>query len=318
VNPASSDAPLSPTTGAAGGSPAPVELDRRAARGSVAALAAFLGWGAAPIYFHHVGHIPLLEVMAHRALWSLVLVLIAIGVSRRFHLFGEVLRRRRSRRLLFGSTLLITLVWGVFIWAVSHHRVLDVSLGYYVSPLISVLLGVIFLRERLSRLEVVGAVLVAIGVVNLSVPWVGILLALGFAAYGLLRKLAAVDPLVGLAIETGLLTPFAVGFLAWTAVSGGGMFGTRDLETDILLIASGPVTALPLLLFAQGVRYLKLSTVGMMQYITPSFQLGLAVLLWHENFTRTHAISYALIGPGLGLFAFASRRRAILAAKSSS
>jgi chloramphenicol-sensitive protein RarD len=296
----------------------PLAVASGAARGAVAAITAFLGWGLAPIYFRSVGDIPLLEVMAHRALWSLLLVLVALGVTRQFGLLREVLRHGRSRRLLVGSTVLITLQWSVFIWAVSHRRVLDVSLGYYVSPLLSVLLAVIFLRERLSRVEVLGALLVAIGVINLSVPWVGILLALSFAGYGLLRKIAAVDPLVGLAVETGLMAPLALGFLVWTAANGRGAFSGSGFETDLLLMASGPVTALPLLLFTQGVRHLKLSTVGMMQYITPSLQLGLAVLLWHETFTRTHAISYALIGPGLALFALESRRRATMTARSRS
>lgn len=280
-------------------------------RGLAAALLAFGTWGFFPIYFKALAHVPALEVLAHRVVWSVVLLAIVTPLLGRWATAREALGPRK-RRLVAASALLIAANWGTYIWAVQAGRVLQASLGYYVNPLVSVLLGVVFLRERLRRLQTVAVALAAVGVGVLVVdrgelPWLPLTLALTFGLYGLVRKRAGVDPVGGLLAETALLAPLALAWVGVLAAGGAGSFGA-GAGTSLLLAAAGPVTAIPLVWFARGVRSLPLSTVGLLQYVTPTLQLLLAVLVYREPFAAAHAVAFGFIWSALALYSWDSLR----------
>ncbi|HYD52208.1 MAG TPA: EamA family transporter RarD [Gemmatimonadaceae bacterium] len=280
-------------------------------RGLAFALLAYAAWGFFPIYFKALAHVPALEVLAHRVVWSVVLLSIATPLLGRWTTTLEALGPRK-RLLVATSALLIAANWGVYIWAVQAGRVLQASLGYYVNPLVSVLLGVLFLGERLRRLQTVAIALAAMGVGVLVVdrgelPWLPLSLALTFGLYGLVRKRAGVDPVGGLLAETALLAPVALAFVALLTTRDQGSFGD-GAGTTLLLLAAGPVTAIPLIWFALGVRSLPLSTVGLLQYLTPTLQFLLAVLVYREHFTAAHAVAFAFIWSALALYSWDSLR----------
>ncbi len=272
-------------------------------------LAAYLWWGFGPVYFKAVSHVPALEVLAHRVLWSAaLLVVLMLALGRRADL-GAALRNRRTRLTLMGSMSLVAVNWFVFIWAVNHGHVLQASLGYFVNPLLNVALGTVFLRERLRRPQVVAVALALVGVVWLSVglgepPTIALLLAGSFGFYGLLRKTVAADGMTGLTAETVMLLPAALAYLAYLGASGHLVFAHHDRGTDLLLVAAGAVTALPLLWFANAARRLRYATVGLLQYLAPTGQFLLAVAVYDEAFTRAHLVSFAFIWAGLALYSF--------------
>jgi chloramphenicol-sensitive protein RarD len=271
------------------------------------ALAAFLAWGANPLYFKAVGAIPIAEVLAHRVVWAVVLLALWISLRGRWGLVREALADRRTCRVLLLTTVILSVNWLIYIWAIDADRVLETSLGYYINPLVNVVLGMAVLRERLSPLQLGAVALAAVGVVNLAVavggiPWVSLSLAGSFGVYGLLRKTAAVDSPTGLFIETGMLLPVAAAYVAWVAVAGGGSFGTVGPGTDLLLVLAGPVTALPLIWFTHAARRLRYATVGLFQYIAPTGHFLLAVLVFGEAFTIAHAVTFACIWTALALF----------------
>jgi chloramphenicol-sensitive protein RarD len=283
----------------------PWSPDERA-RGLGAAIAAYATWGFFPLYFKALGGLPALEVLAHRVAWSALILAGAVVLSRRA---GEVLRALRTPSrlgVLAATTCLIAFNWGVYVWAVNSGRIVEASLGYFVNPLVNVLLGAFFLGESLSRpsrwaVAVAGAGVLVLAVRVGTVPWLPLSLAISFGLYGLLRKRAAVEAVTGLFVETLLLSPFAVGWLALLAARGEGAFGGAPGITG-LLVAAGPITALPLVGFGIAVRRLRLSTVGFIQYVTPSTQLLLAVWLYREPFTPSHAIAFGLIWCSLGIY----------------
>lgn len=282
-------------------------------RGLVPALLAYVAWGFFPLYFKALHGVPALEVLSHRVLWSVVLLAVATPLLGRWSTTLHALGAHK-RLLVLTSALLIAANWGVYIWAVQAGRVLQASLGYFVNPLVSVLLGVVFLRERLRPLQLAAIAVAAAGVGYLvidrgEIPWLPAALALSFGLYGLVRKRAGLDPIGGLLAETAILAPVALGHVALRAHAGEGAFG-RDLPTTALLVAAGPVTAIPLVWFALGVRSLPLSTVGILQYLTPSLQLLLAVALYHEAFTHAHAVTFGCIWAGLALYSWDSLRAA--------
>ncbi|MEI8395185.1 MAG: EamA family transporter RarD [Rhodospirillaceae bacterium] len=272
--------------------------------GALCALSAFLIWGVFPLYFRALSDVPAFEVLAHRVVWSTLLVGLVAVMLRHGPQVWAIVKDWRRLGLYFCTSVLITINWLVFIYAVGHDQVLQSSLGYYMTPLVNVLLGVLFLSERLSRTEAVAIALVAAGVFGLlfdlgSVPVIGLILAITFGAYGLIRKKIGGDPLIGVLIETSLATPPAVCYLIWTG--GATAFRTHAVTTDLLLVVSGLVTAVPLILFAAGANRLRLSTVGLLQYITPTGQFLLAVLYFGEPFTRGHAVAFSCIWIALAL-----------------
>ncbi len=252
-------------------------------------------------------------MLAHRIAWSFPCLLVLLAVRRRGRELVRVLSSSRTRWLLLASTALITVNWLTFLWAVSHERVLDSSLGYYINPLVSVFLGFVFLGERLRRPQSVAVALATAGVVLLTarhgLPWVSLTLAFSFGTYGLLRKVADVPPMLGLFVEIALLTPVTVGHLVWLGARGEGAFSTGAPATSLLLAAAGPVTVVPLLLFADGIRKLTLATVGFLQYMTPTGHFILAVTVFGEAFDATHLAAFACIWTALGLYSYDLRRR---------
>ncbi len=275
---------------------------------------AFLLWGAVPVYWKMLRDVPALEILAHRVVWALVLVFIWMTVRRRWHELLAVLRRPRTVAALLASTVFIAVNWGLFVWAVNTGRVLSTSLGYYINPLVNVLLGFVVLHERLNRRQWTAVALAAIAVALMTLrlgrlPWISLVLAFSFALYGLLRKTVHADAVVGLAFETGALAPLAAGYLVLLNHRGTGALGHSDPTTDFLLVAAGAVTAVPLILFTLGVRRIPLSTAGLLQYIAPTCTFLLAVFLYDEAFTLTHAIAFGFIWTALGIYSFDLRQR---------
>lgn len=271
------------------------------------AVAAYGLWGVFPLYFKLVVHVPALEVLAHRIIWSLAFLVGLMLLRRNARGVFVALRDRRTLVTLTITTLLIATNWFLFIWAVTHDLVLQASLGYFINPLVSVLLGFLFLRERLRRLQTLAVGLAGLGVGYLTVlggqfPGLALYLACSFGLYGLLRKIARVDALAGLTVETGLLTPLALGFLVTQMVRGQAVFGASSVGMSLLLVLAGVVTATPLLWFAEAARRLRLATLGFLQYLAPTGHFLLAVLAFGEPFTRAHLVTFACIWTALAIY----------------
>jgi chloramphenicol-sensitive protein RarD len=278
-------------------------------RGYAYALGAYAIWGLIPVYFKLVAAAPALELLSHRVIWALAL-LVPIGWRQdRLAELRRALRSREARRGLSVSTVLIAANWLIYIWAVFGGRIVEASLGYFLTPLVNVLLGVVVLKERLDRPVAAALALATGGVLWLALlagrpPWIALALALSFGSYGLVRKLVRnVGAVAGLTVETALLTPLALAYLAWAHERGTLAFFAGSPARDVLLVLSGPVTAVPLLLFAGAVARLPLSSMGLLQYVSPSVQFLLAVLVYSEPFTAAQAGAFALIWLALVVFA---------------
>lgn len=279
----------------------------RSRGGLLYGLAAYGFWGLMPLYFRLVGAVAPVEILAHRILWSVVLVALILTVWRRWPDLASSVRSGRAVRLLLLSALLVAANWLVYIYGVWTQRVMQTSLGYFINPLFSVVLGMVFFRERLRRGQWAALVLASAGLVYLvftvgELPWIALALTVTFGLYGLIRKITPVDGLIGLAIETMLLAPAALAGLAVGITQGSATFGNNDRMTDGLLLLSGVVTTIPLLCFGQAARRLPLSTLGFLQYVAPSMQFLLAVLVFKEPFEPALRISFALIWAALAIF----------------
>lgn len=282
------------------------------ATGFAYALAAYLAWGLFPIYWKQLTGVPPLELIAHRVLWSFIFMLGMLTAFRRWPEVRRALSQRKTLAALLLSTALISSNWFLFIWAVNTGHVLEASLGYYINPLLNVVLARVVLGERLRPLQLVAVGLAAVGVLYLTVglgglPWVSLVLALTFGVYGLVRKVAPVEPLTGLAVETGFAAPVAVLYLGLVPLAQGRWLPGTPRES-LLLLCSGVATALPLLWFALGAKRLRYSTLGIIQYLAPTCQLALAVLVYGEPFTSRHAVTFLLIWMAVLLYAADSVR----------
>ena len=271
-------------------------------------LGAYLLWGFIALYFKAVASVGALEVMAHRIVWSAVLLVAWLALRGRLGELVRALRTPRVLRTLAVTAALIFFNWYVFIWAVANGHVLQCSLGYFINPLVNVLLGVSVLKERLRPRQTISVALALVGVVVLAtgtgqVPGIALGLALSFGTYGLLRKTVAAAGDVGLAAETLLLLPAALGYMVYLQGRGGLVFGDAA-PLSWLLAAGGLITAVPLVWFANAVRRLRYATVGFLQYIAPSLQFTLAVAVFGETFSRVHALSFGLIWTALGLYSW--------------
>lgn len=277
-------------------------------KGLLPASAAFALWGVFPIYFHALHQVPAVQVIAQRIAWSCVFVLAWIALRGEIGSLRSALTNRAVVLRLAASATLITSNWLAYVWGVTHGRVVETSLGYFIGPLVNVLLGVVLLSEKLTRTQWTAVALATSGVAYLTfmtggLPWIALTLAVSFASYGLVRKLVTVEALPGLATETLLLVPLAVGYLLWCEYAGIGALGHTSVLTDILLIGSGPLTAIPLFLFAYGTRLLPYSTVGLLQYIAPTLQFICGVFVLHESFDRARAIGFVVIWTALIIYA---------------
>ena len=274
------------------------------------ALLAFLSWGILPVYWKLLDNVSSFEILSHRMVWSTVFLLVLIAVQRRLGEFRDLLESRKQIWLLLVTATLLGVNWFVYIYGVNTNRIVETSLGYFINPLLNVLMGILFLKERLEFWRGLAVVLASLGVLNYlwsfgSLPWIALSLAFTFSFYGLLRKVIPVKPLIGLFIETLLLAPLATIFILIWKVEGSGNFG-GDWRIAILLIGAGIVTSLPLLWFTNATKRLRYSTVGFIQYLTPSIQLIIGVYLYQEPFTTTHSITFGLIWSGLMIYSIKS------------
>ncbi|SOY41198.1 EamA family transporter RarD [Cupriavidus taiwanensis] len=276
--------------------------------GILYALLAYIIWGLLPLYIKSLPGIAPVEILLHRMVWSLVFLGLILAWRRQWAWLAQVARDRRLLLSFAASAALLCANWFLYIWAVSANRVVDASLGYFINPLFSVLLGVVFLHERLRRVQWLSIAVAAAGVAWLTVaagqlPWIALGLAASFGGYGLLRKTGALGALEGLSLETLLLFPLAAAALAWLFATGQDSFTHAAPGTQWLLLLAGPVTAVPLLFFAAGARRIPLSLLGLLQYTGPTLQLLLGVWLWHEPFPAQKQVGYALIWLSLALYA---------------
>lgn len=287
--------------------PRRTNASRAAVTGTAYGFSAYLIWGISPIYWKLFNGMPALEIITHRVVWSFLFLVPLVWLRGRGAEFAGVFRNRRTLMILAGSSLLVALNWLIYIWAVTHGRILQASLGYYINPLVNVLLGLIFLRERLGPARIAAVLLAAAGVGYLTVhygvfPWVSLALAFSFGLYGLIRKVAPVGALTGLTVEVLLLTVPGLLFLAILHAKGTGAFLRTGPVNDLLLMGASLVTAVPLLLFTMGARRLHLATMGFLQYIAPTCMFLIGVLLYGEPFSRAQAVTFGLIWTALLIY----------------
>ena len=286
-------------------------IDRTARTGLLFGIGAYVSWGILPLYLKLLKGVPALQVLSHRILWSLLLLAAVVVIARRGRAIVAA-ARGRTLLLLCISAALIAINWLVYIWSVQHNHVLEASLGYFINPLVNVALGVALLGERIRRGQAVAVGIAALGVAVLAFSGGGAIgislaLALSFGFYGFVRKIAAIDALGGLTVETLLLAAPALAVLFHASANGTAAFGV-DRHLDMLLILAGAVTAAPLLVFAAAARRMRYTTLGLLQYIAPTLQFAQAVLLFGEPLKPVHIVTFALIWTGCALYAFDSVR----------
>lgn len=282
-------------------------------KGLLAMFGACSIWGLSPIYYKALLHVPPGELLAHRTFWSFVVFAGVLTLQGRLGALKTAMATPRAVALLAFAAMMISINWGLFIISVQIGRVTETSLGYYIFPLIAVLIGVVVLRERLTGLQWAAIVLAAVAVVQLAVglgaaPWISLILGVTFALYGLIKKGLQTGPVVSVTAEVVMVAPFAFGWLMYVHAGGQGQFG-RDLWTSGLLAFSGVMTALPLILFSSAAQRVSMSTLGVMQYINPTLQFFCAAVVFGEPLTGYHTIAFSLIWTALALYSFSSWRQ---------
>lgn len=278
---------------------------------------AYIAWGVLPLYWKLIDHIPAIEILAHRIIWSLVFVLMVILVSKKGKPFvkslKEIIKNKFKLIGIIASSIFITANWATYIWAVNTDHIIDASLGYYINPLVSVLLGIIVLKERLLFWQGISFALAGLGVLILTIqygsfPWVALTLALSFGFYGLTKKLVKLDSLIGLAMETMVVAPIALIYLTVLTRGGVDSFSGATVDVQLLLAGAGVITAIPLLWFASGANRIPLSVIGILQYISPTISLLLGVFLYHEHFTKVHFVTFLCIWTALLIYSFSKSK----------
>lgn len=280
-------------------------------------LSAYVVWGILPLYWRLLEEVLASEVLAHRVIWSFVLIFLFVIVTGNWAKLRKdwqfLIDHPKQLLALFFAAAVISLNWLLYIWAVNNGRVLETSLGYYINPLLSVLLGVLVLKERLSVWQNVSFLLALCGVLIATfhyghIPWVSLWLAISFALYGLIKKMVRIDPISGLTLETLFITPFALAYAISLAFVGTAHFGLQSLSTSLLLIGAGAVTVVPLLWFARAAQEISLSTLGFLQYIAPTINLLLGIFVFKESFTLWHFISFLFIWVALALYSLSNTK----------
>ncbi len=278
-------------------------------KGILYAAACYSAWGLFPIYFKALQSIPSIEILLHRMIWALVFLLFVLSARRQWAWLHEVLRQPKLLAGFTASALLLSANWFLYIWAINNDRIVDASLGYFMTPLVSVFLGFLLLKERMRAVQWFAIACAGVGVAWLSIqtghpPWIALVLASTFGMYGLLRKTAALGALEGLSLETMILFPFALAYLSYLMWQGQSAFLQETSYTQSLLIAAGPITAIPLLMFAAAARRIPLATLGLMQYISPTIQLFIGVWLYNEQFSHERLLGF--LGIWLGLLIYSA------------
>jgi chloramphenicol-sensitive protein RarD len=268
---------------------------------------AFLIWGLGPIYWKALSAVPSLEIIGHRALWAFIILLVPVASGRFKHEFVNALKDLRVLLTLLLTAAILAGNWLLYVWAINNNHILQGSLGYYINPLVNVVFGVLFLRERLRPAQIAAVLLAGLGVAYLTFsygvfPWIALALASSFGLYGLIRKVAPVGPLVGLSIEVMLMTAPAAIYLIYLGAKGGGSFLRGSISTDLLLLGTSLLTAVPLTLFTAGAKRLNLSTVGLLQYMAPTMMFLLAVFYYHEPFLKAQVWTFIMIWTALIIY----------------
>jgi chloramphenicol-sensitive protein RarD len=277
--------------------------------GTLAAFGAYGLWGLFPIYWKLLDSVESLQILCHRIVWAAALTVAALAATRSLGSLGALFKDRRRALFAVAASILITINWGLYIWAVNSKHVTESSLGYYINPLVSVALGAIFFRDRLDKWTIVAVSVASAGVVAATVlmgslPWISLSLALSFGLYGLVKKKAGLPPLVGLAAETLIASPLALAFLAARHAAGAGAFLGPDARATVLLFLAGAVTAIPLLLFAAAANRITLTRMGFIQYVSPTLQLALGVLAYGERVSPPMAVAFATVVAAGSMYAF--------------
>lgn len=292
-------------------------MDKNYRQGIMYGLGAYCLWGILPIYWKLLQHVPALEILANRFIWSAVFVFFLLLVTGKFKVFlsetAAVFSKFKTGTAMLAAAVTISFNWGIFIWAVEAGRIVESSMGYYINPLVSVLFGMVFLREKLDKLQWTAVICAVIGIAimlvkNGSLPWVSVSLAFTFALYGLLKKIIPVSAMTSIMLETLLIMPVAIGYLYCLSTSGDCTYQSGDLLTISVLIGAGAVTATPLLLFTSCAKLLPLKIVGFMQYLSPTISLFLGIFVYGEVFTSTHMLSFGCIWLGLLFFTWSQIR----------
>jgi chloramphenicol-sensitive protein RarD len=294
-------------------SPAPDER-----KGIAYAATAYTAWGVLPLYWRLLDNVPPVQITLHRVVWCAAFLAVVTLARGRLGRFFSILRTPRLLGVLLLTSVLISCNWTLFLYCVATHQLVEASLGYYITPFVSFALGIAFLHEQVSRVRVAAMVLAggAVAAQSLALghfPWIGPGLAISFGLYGYFRKLAPVEAIDGLGIETLVLFPFALAAIVMLAVTGGGAFPTANIRTDILLVATGPLTAFPLVFFAAGAQRIRLTTLGFLQYLAPTITLGLATIFLGEAFTRIDAIAFGCVWIALAIVSLEGRLRRLRA-----
>jgi chloramphenicol-sensitive protein RarD len=276
-------------------------------KGILNGIAAYALWGVFPIYWKFLHQVPALQVIGHRISWSFVLLIVIVLLTRQWKDFYSAALTRKTLAIYSIAAVLLTVNWLIYVWGVNAGFIVETSLGYFINPLLSVLLGVIFLHERLRPAQWIPVVLAAAGVIYLTVvygrlPWIALSLAFSFGFYGFVKKLAPLGSLYGLTLETGIALPFALLYLVFLEFNGTGAFLHEGALTNILLIGAGAVTTIPLLMFASAARQIPLTVVGLLQYIAPTLQFLIGVFLYKEPFDQSHLIGFGIVWVALIIF----------------
>lgn len=291
-------------------------MEKQNVAGIVFVLGAYILWGVLPIYWRWLEEVPPLEILAHRIVWSFLFVLVIVLLLKRKQLkffFQVEMSRKKTWLGIFLSSVIISMNWFTYIYTVNTGHILEASLGYYINPLVSVVLGVVVLHERLDRAQTIATLIASAGVLYMTFsigkfPWLGLTLALTFGFYGLAKKLINVDSMLGLFFETMFMFPFALVFLVYLGVGGSHGFLAGSVAIDLLLIGTGVATALPLMWFGIGAQKIPLYMVGFIQYVSPTINLFIGVLLFNESFTFDHFITFACIWTAIIIFTVANIR----------
>ena len=281
--------------------------DHSSTSGWLFGLGAFMWWGIAPIYFKYITHVGAVEILAHRIAWCIPVTLLLMALIKKRIAILDIIK---TPRLIIGltlSTLLISTNWLIFTWAVTNEQILATSLGYFINPIISIIMGVILLGERLDKMQWLAVAFAILGVTNQVFnfgvfPWIALSLAVSFAIYGFIKKQLQVEPLNGFLVETLIALPFAVGYIIWGFSQPATQFINAGLESDLLLMAGGIITAVPLILFVIAARKIPLSGIGFLQFLAPSISFIIATQLYNEPLSNTQFLSFILIWVGLVLY----------------
>ncbi len=276
--------------------------------GIIYIIQAYVLWGILPMYWKLLKHVPAEEVLAHRVIWSLVFILLLLWLQRKLNI-KAIFTKPKILKSLIATSLLISLNWGLYIYAVNTNRIIEASMGYFINPLVSIFLGMLILKEKLDFLKILALLLAVAGVVYTALdfgelPWISLILAFSFAFYGLLKKTTPINSLQGLAVETLILVPFFLGFILFKMIDKTGFLFMHSATTDLFLILAGVATTLPLFWFAKGAKRIPLSSVGFLQYIAPSISMLIAIFIYQEEFGQTQMVSFSLIWLALIIYSY--------------